>query len=1544
MSIVAADANTIRVRLYEIFAETLSIDPREIDGQRPFFEMATSSLALVTALQRVSEEFAVRPSLRRVFEEFGTLDRLAGYMAELAASASPAARPAAAHAEPSTTVRLDLTSAQQELVFLSDLRPQGAPAWHETVAIELDGTLRLDALHAAAAALTRCHDALRARVSDDRAALAFDADRARLQPRVVDLAATTDEERVTRAIAWLSEPAPLVLQEALFRLDVARFPTFPDRHLLRLTAHGLIADRASMIRLAEDLAALYVTACAGDAGELAPAPASFAAHQKAELALAADPRRDEWMAFWRSTLASAPIVDLPGDLPRPTIKQYGGDRVVLPLAAETVHRARQDRGALGAFLHVVAAVAAWTARLTAQDDLVLGVFSQPLADAVVANRTNPLPLRLTAGDATTFAEVKRAASTAFFDAVDHGALPFAEIVRTVKLDRDQGRSPLFTIAIDREVWPALAFGPRLAGRIVTAPARHARYDLAVTLVEGPDFVHLRCDYSTEVFSRSTIRRYLGYLRKVIDAGAAEPATAIGALPLLTPDDRTRIVDEWNRTGAPFPDDEPLFARLDRIAAASPDRIAVVDDDRRFSYGELVAAANRVAARLISIGVAPGSRVAVLMARSFETVAAMLGVLKAGAAYVPLDPAYPAARLRYILADSQAQALVCDGDAPSDTGFTGAVLRLSRGLAELAQEPAAAPARRVSGSSLAYVIYTSGSTGQPKGVAVEHRSVVNLLTWSRAFYSDEELAGVLASVSFSFDPSVFDLFAPLSWGGAVILVNNLLELPSLPARDRVTLISSVPSTLRQLLEIAELPRSVRAVNVGGEPMTADLVDRLHATGHVQRVLNVYGPTEATVCTTVATLEPSAGRPPAIGRPIANARVYILDRGGMPVPPGVPGELCIGGRGLARGYLGDAAAGDRAFVADPFVADGRMYRTGDLARYREDGTIEFLGRRDQQVKVRGYRIELGEVEACLLAHPAVRDAVVLAAGAANERRLVAWVVLDAEAAASIAQIRAHLSAQLPVHMVPSALIEVAALPRLPNGKVDRPALPEPDAGRDGRVATPFVEPATDLERALAVIWQGQLHLERVGRDDNFFELGGHSLLIAPIMSEIAQRFEVRMTLAEFFDAPTIARLADRITTLARERVPSMSRRRRLPRTGPEVDAHFAALRADAVLDPRLDLGGRTVRGGVPSHIFLTGATGFLGTYTLSELLRRSRAHISCLTRCTTPEDGRRRIVAAMQRHDVWDPAFEERFTVVPGELAPARFGIADREYARLAEECDAVMHVAAQVNFIYPYRALKPANVDGAHHAIRLSFDGTPKPLHYVSTAAVWPMGANFLFREHDDLNHGVRLNIGYDDSKWVAELLVQQARERGLPSTIYRPGEIAGHSVTGRCALEHFMWAIVKGSLQLGMFPEMKSKLDLGPIDYVAAAIAALALDPAALGGIYHLTNPHPGEPDEIFRVVRDYGYEFTIHNTDEWIDTLLARPDLTENALYPFVAILEEFGEENFQLPSCDSTHARAALRRTDVTCPPVGEALIRRYLDYLLGIGFLPQPARQMT
>ncbi|TBU87893.1 non-ribosomal peptide synthase/polyketide synthase [Phytopseudomonas dryadis] len=638
-------------------------------------------------------------------------------------------------------------------------------------------------------------------------------------------------------------------------------------------------------------------------------------------------------------------------------------------------------------------------------------------------------------------------------------------------------------------------------------------------------------YTRSGFDAQVIERMAGHFGNLLRALADDGEARIGELAMLDGTERRQLIHDWNCNQAEYPHERCIHQLIETQVESTPGATALIFAGLQFTYEELNVRANRLAHRLREAGVGPDVRVGIALERTPELVVGLLAVLKAGGAYVPLDPQYPRERLAYMLEDSRALLLLSQSSLLErlPEGFRDGAMLLDR--LELDAYPSDNPVAWTVSGNLAYSIYTSGSTGRPKGVLIEHRNAAALVGWARSVYDRESLQGVLASTSICFDLSVWELFVTLATGGYVVLADNALELPRLDARGQVRLVNTVPSAIKALCESGQLPESVRTINLAGEPLQQSLVDELYRLGHVQRVYDLYGPSEDTTYSTW-TLRTPAGKA-NIGRPIANTCSYLLDEAGQPMPVGGVGELCLTGAGLARGYLGQPALTAEKFLPDPFddQGGGRLYRTGDLARYRTDGVIEYVGRIDHQVKIRGFRIELGEIEAQLLKQESVREAAVLAQDGMGGKQLVAYLVPaeagvlgDAETETTLRQgLRAKLKAALPDYMVPSQLLLLDKLPLTPNGKLDRKALPMPDASQSQQA---YVAPRTELEQQISAIWSQVLRVESVGLSDHFFELGGHSLLATQVISRVRQALEIELPLRDLFEAPRLADFVARI----------------------------------------------------------------------------------------------------------------------------------------------------------------------------------------------------------------------------------------------------------------------------------------------------------------------------------------------------------------------------------------------------------------------------------
>jgi amino acid adenylation domain-containing protein/non-ribosomal peptide synthase protein (TIGR01720 family) len=934
------------------------------------------------------------------------------------------------------------------------------------------------------------------------------------------------EEEKRRAFDWTTAP--------LFRFHVHR----RTASTFQLSMSEPLLDGWSVATAVTELLQDYAALLVGDGAPVRPPPAvtyaQFIALEREALS------SSEHSRFWARKLEGCAGARVTGSL-RNEASDVAVFRCDVPIPARIADGLAAVARGLAVPLKsvLIAAHLRVVALLSGRRDVVTGLVTNGRpeegdADRVVGLFLNTVPLRqlLPGGRWSDLVRQTRGAEQAL---LPHRRYPLARI------QRERGGQPLFDTVFNFTHFHVLEELRRIDRvEVLSEYASDQTYfplTAQFNLDRRSGRLTLALDLDGAHFTETDARVLGGYYERALAALAEDPEGRYEQVALLSAAERRRVVQEWNDTARPYAPERCLHERVQAQVERTPDATALVWGRERWTYRELDERAEAVARRLAACGVGPEVLVGVCLARGARMVAGLLGVLKAGGACLPLDPAYPAERLRFMLEDAGAGVVITEAAyaarlaelGPEGSGSSARRLLLDDVTAATAS--GAGTGRPAVPANLAYVIYTSGSTGRPKGVALEHRSLAALVQWAEELYTADELAGVLASTSICFDLSLFELFVPLCRGGTVILAEDALQLAELPSRDEVTLINTVPSAMAELLRAGAIPASVRTVNLAGEPLRTQLVRPLYEWGGIERVYDLYGPTEDTTYSTVALR--SAEGPETIGRPIANTRLYVLDERMQPVPAGVPGEIYLGGAGQARGYLRRARATAERFVPDPFseVPGARLYRTGDRARHLPDGQVEFLGRRDHQVKVRGFRIELGEVEAALARHPAVRQAVVLAReDEPGRRQLVAYVVAEPDAARAGEELRGFLAASLPHFMLPARFVFLAALPLTPNGKVDRDALAPPDpAGPEPSRA--YLPPRTPMESIIARIWADVLGVERVGVHDNFFDLGGDSILSIQIVAQ-ARQHGLDLTHAQLFKHQTIGALAGVMQTATTE----------------------------------------------------------------------------------------------------------------------------------------------------------------------------------------------------------------------------------------------------------------------------------------------------------------------------------------------------------------------------------------------------------------------------
>ncbi|HEU5188160.1 MAG TPA: amino acid adenylation domain-containing protein [Methylomirabilota bacterium] len=1039
-----------------------------------------------------------------------------------------------------------LSFAQQQLWLVDRLRP-GSPAYNMGKAFRLAGDFDLTALESALTAIVARHEALRTTFHEtDGEPVQMVGPPRPVEVTYVDLTGLPEDAREAALEAQLTAEARRSFDltcDLMLRALVARLGE--REHALLLVLHHIASDGWSVGVLMRELEAHYSAAVTGDIATLPPLPVQYADHAAWQRARLAGQRLADEISYWRQQLAGAPpALALPTDHPRPAELGDGGNQCtrLLPSEHVSVVRALARAERVTPFAVLLAAFQALLHRYTGETDLVVGTASACRilreVEPLIGYFVNTLPLRMALDGDPTFRELLRQASRVSREALGHQELPFERLVAALAPERRRDRSPIVQVMLVLQE-AALSGMPRLSGLTATPlRARNgtAKFDLSLTAVESATGLQLIADYSTDLFDGATIERLLAHFTRLLEGAVTDPDRRLSELPLLTAEETARL-ESWSGASAETAPAEAPKACLHRLVAAraatSPDAVAVVAGRDTLTYGQLEARAGALGRYLRVLGVGPDVPVGVCMGPSLDLPVALYAVLKAGGAYLPLDPALPTERLRFMLADATAPVVITDaalGPRLAESGVR--VVCPSTDAEEIARTAAEALEPDAEPEALAYILYTSGSTGRPKGVMIPHRAIVNHMRWMADTLPLTEADAVLQRTPIGFDASVWEFWAPLLAGARLVIGpagahRDPGELARVLAEQEITVLQLVPSLLRALLDEPGLDgaRVLRRVCCGGEALTGELAERCLARLPVE-LINLYGPTEATIDATWWRCGGGETSVP-IGRPIAGMRAWVLDASGQPVPPGVAGELHLGGVGLARGYLNRPELTAERFVPDPRSPESgaRLYRTGDRARWRADGVLEYLGRLDHQVKLRGMRVELGEVEAVLAGHPAVREAVVTVREDAGDGYLAAWVVLRPEARLDRETLRHFLAEQLPVPMIPRAVVTLDALPLTPHGKVDRGALPDP--GEHDLLRTAMREaPATPLEQALAQMWTELLGVTEIGRHDDFFAIGGHSLLAARLASRLRERLGVDVPLRRIFEAPILSNLAEAI----------------------------------------------------------------------------------------------------------------------------------------------------------------------------------------------------------------------------------------------------------------------------------------------------------------------------------------------------------------------------------------------------------------------------------
>jgi len=1030
--------------------------------------------------------------------------------------------------QPRDMNQFPLSFAQERLWYLEQLDP-GTAVYSFPFALIFHGRFNAPALEQALNEVIRRQDALRTSfTTQEGQPVQVIAEQISIKLPVIDLCHLSQEEadkETERLVAEIIN-TPFDLSKApLIRATLWR--RHEAKHVLMLCMHHIITDGWSKDVFSKELTTLYAAFSRGESSPLPELEIQYSDFTVWQRQWLTGEVLENHLSYWKPRLANIPrILDVPTDRPRPAFQTFPGDYETFTLSLELSKSLQALSNAEGVtlFMTVLAAFKVLLHRYTGQKDIVVGTpvasRNRPEMEGLIGFFVNNLILRTNLDGNPIFRELLVRTREVALGAFAHQDIPFEKLVEEVQPERDLSTSPLFQVMlIMLKTSPQSQGSQTLAnsGQTISQPIlqnnMRSKFDLTLYLEEKGDGLLGTFEYNTDLFYATTMSRMAGHFRNLLMAIVADPDLRVSELTLLTEGERQQQLIHLNETQSDYPRDKCLHDLFEAQVERTPDRVALVFEDKELSYRELNARSNQLAHYLQSLDVGPDVLVGICMERSVEMIIGLLAIVKAGGAYVPLDPSYPKERLAFMIEDSQVPVLLTQQKVATELSEHDTnLICLDRDWEKIAKYSDKNPSNGCSPENLAYVIYTSGSTGKPKGVAIPHKTLINFLTSMAQEPGLSEHDVLLAVTTLSFDIAALELYLPLTLGAKVVLANgedasDARRLKEVLAESNATVMQATPATWRMLLDAGWRGNPNLGILCGGEALPRDLANRLHENS--RSLWNMYGPTETTIWSAVQRIETGEGAI-SIGRPIANTQLYILDSNLRPVPMGVYGELYIGGEGLSRGYLNRSDLTAERFIPDPFGEGSghRLYRTGDKARFLSDGSIEFSGRLDFQVKIRGFRIELGEIETVCTHHPAIQQAIVMPREITNgDIRLVAYIKFDAHDEPTVSELRRFLKGKLPDYMVPSMFVTMDTFPQTPNGKVDRKQLPVP-AGMKTETVPSFEPPDSDMEKLIAEVWQQVLGADSFSVYDNFFDLGGHSLLSMKVLYQIEKKLGLRI----------------------------------------------------------------------------------------------------------------------------------------------------------------------------------------------------------------------------------------------------------------------------------------------------------------------------------------------------------------------------------------------------------------------------------------------------
>lgn len=1172
---------------------------------------------------------------------------------------------------------------------------------------------------------------------------------------------------------------------------------------------------------------------------------------------------------------------------------------------------------------------------------------------------NNIPLKTIIEDNQTFIELLALTNQQRNNDCPYQELSLQEIAKTNRSKSDVDKLAPFNVSFNLVSSPVLGLYSQTQGlhlddlevEPVPVDIGESHFDLSFLYAYIDEQLGFSVDYKVDIFESWFIEQIAAHFLVILKAISQDPNQRISHIPLLTQEEQTQAFNKLNGPRIPYPQDKTPTQLFEAEAALFPDRLAIVHNERAVSYKELNEKSNQLAQFLLTQTVSSNTVVAVGLERSVEYIISIIGIMKAGCAYLPIDPNSPDERIKFILKDSNAKIFIArdtmsekfNGDSET-TLFT-----IHQDWNTLSELPSINPKLSYNIHNPAYTIYTSGSTGVPKGIQISIDSLLNLIFWHKATYLVQSNCRASVVAGTGFDASVWEIWPYLANGATLHIADSeiILDVEKLIdwlTKEKVN-ISFLPTPVADVflkkVKYYTFP-DLRFVLTGGEQLKT-----FPPEGLSFKVFNHYGPTENTVITTQTEIVPLNEikhniSTPSIGNPIANVWLYILDHNQQPVPSGVVGELYIGGVGLAQRYLHPSSLSAQSFIPNPFDSkkSETLYKTGDLVRWK-CGELNFIGRIDEQIKLRGFRIELTEIEIQLSKYPLIEQcAVLMRSGTTEANCLVAYFVprsyvdqIDTN------KLQAFLSKSLPDYMIPSLYVSISKMPLTLNGKIDKKTLLALDIKHLDSQNN--VSPRTKTEKRLLQIWSKVLNMKNIGIYDNFFALGGHSLLISAVVLSVKESFAIELPFRSFFEKPTIANLAHLIDN-ANNSIDTGSK---------TDDADPLLLRKTIILDEDIQVTTKPTAPNLLKNLLITGTTGFLGAFLLADLYHATQAKIYCLIRGASLEEAQKRLQETLSKYDINQQILtSKRVEVILGDLTQPQLGINQQLYNTLLEQIDSIYHCGAHVHHIYGYDVLEAANVFSTIEIIKLATLKKHKHIHYVSAVSAARQNLDekgFIIEDFLKPDPGqINIRDGYNQTKLVSELLLTTAKERGISVHIYRPAWIGGHSSTGMCALENqHLFLLIKSCIQMGYVPDWNMELNIVPVDFVSRFITLVSTNKHIKEDVFNLVNPKPIQWLGLMNWINNYGYKLSIIPKVEWRRNHLSKIT-KDNALYPLVPLYigretSQHNQRQIQDLKIKNTHTIDASNILGLSCPEIDDGLLRCYLQFLRQTNFIQPPQK---